>query len=65
LVVEELYLLGYDTVKVDILDEHITSIFRVEEYAKQETNMKEAANRTCLMLISCLAYSLILKMEAT
>jgi hypothetical protein len=27
------------------LEEHVASIFRVEEYAKEETSMKELENR--------------------
>jgi hypothetical protein len=41
--------------------EHVASIFRVEESAKQEITMKQAASRT----MSCLAYSSALKMELT
>jgi hypothetical protein len=40
------------------LEEHVSSIFRVKEYLKQETSMKQATGRVllavCLMLITCL-----------
>jgi hypothetical protein len=44
--------------------EILASIFRVEE---QETSMEKAAYSlsACFMLVSCLAYSSTLKMEAT
>jgi hypothetical protein len=40
------------------LKEHAASIFRVEEEAKQ-------IEATCFMIVSCMAYSSTLKMEAT
>jgi hypothetical protein len=40
----------------NVSEEHITSIFRVKEYAKQETSVKEDGMQT-------LAYSLTLKMK--
>jgi hypothetical protein len=46
----------------EVSEEHVTSIFRIEEYAKEENNMKQAASST---LVSCLAYSSSLKMEVT
>jgi hypothetical protein len=46
----------------DVLEEHVSSIFRVEEYAKQETSMKQA-KAACFMLVSCFAYSPTLEME--
>jgi hypothetical protein len=42
--------------------EHVAFSFRVEEYAKQETS---AGLPPAFMLVSCLAYSLTLKMEVT
>jgi hypothetical protein len=44
----------------DVSEEHVASIFRVEEYAKQESCVKAGGK-----LVSCLAYYSILKMEAT
>jgi hypothetical protein len=38
---------------------------RVEERAKQETSMKQIASRGCFTLVSCMAHSSTLKMEAT
>jgi hypothetical protein len=55
---QEFYLVRYN-------GEHITSIFRVEESAKQETSVKQAASKAGFMLFSCLPYCLSLKMEAT
>lgn len=40
---------------IDVLEEHVTYIFRAEEYAKQETSMKLLA--TYFMLSYSLAYS--------
>jgi hypothetical protein len=46
---ENFYLLGYNTAVQrkpnDVLEEHITFIFRDEEYTKQETSMKQASSR--------------------
>jgi hypothetical protein len=42
--------------KTNISEKHVASIFRVDEWAKQETSMKQAVS---------LAYSLTLTMEAT
>jgi hypothetical protein len=49
-----------------VLEEHVASIFRVEEYAKQESSMKKVARLACVdvpallasffMLVCCLAY---------
>jgi hypothetical protein len=36
------YLLGYNAVQ-SVSEEHVISIFRVEEYAKQEASMKQVA----------------------
>jgi hypothetical protein len=41
-------------------EEHVASIFRVEKNAKQESGLKAGGK-----LVSCLAYSSILKMKAT
>jgi hypothetical protein len=34
----------------DVLEKHVTSIFRVEEYTKQETSMKPVAGRVDFLL---------------
>jgi hypothetical protein len=51
------------------LEEHVASIFRIEEKVEQETSKKQAANRAGLppavSLVSGLAFSSILKLEAT
>jgi hypothetical protein len=46
------------------LEEHIASIFMVEEEAKLETSMKQVANRVSFMLASYSVHSSILKMLA-
>jgi hypothetical protein len=50
------------------MGEHIASIFRVEEFAEQETTMKQAGSTACRaysLLHACfLAYSLTLMMGA-
>jgi hypothetical protein len=45
----------------NVSGEHIASIFRVTECAKQKTSMKQAERKQ--ELVSCLTYSLTLKME--
>jgi hypothetical protein len=42
------------------LEEHVGSIFRVEEYAEQEISAKADGKH-----LSCLAYSAALKMKTT
>jgi hypothetical protein len=42
---------------------NIASVFRVEEYAKQETGVKKGANRE-ILVVSFLAHFSTLKMEA-
>jgi hypothetical protein len=32
------------------LEEHVASIFRVEEYTKQETSIRQAASEDCCLL---------------
>jgi hypothetical protein len=44
-------------------EEHVATIFRFEEQAKQEASMNLLA--TCFILVSCSAYSSTLKMKAT
>jgi hypothetical protein len=44
----------------DVSEEHGTPTVNVEEYAKQETS-----SEVCFILVSSLAYSSTLKMEAT
>jgi hypothetical protein len=44
----------------NVSEEHIASIFTAKEYAEQETSVKAGGKQ----LVSCLAYSLDLKMEA-
>jgi hypothetical protein len=46
------------------LEEHIASIFRVEEQAKQVVSVKQISAATCFMLVSCLGYPSTPKMEA-
>jgi hypothetical protein len=49
------------------LEEPTASIFRVKEYAKQVASKRQVAGRAllaaCFLLVSCLAYSLTVKME--
>jgi hypothetical protein len=40
----------------DILEEHITSIFRVKKQAQQESTMKEAAGRTACCFLALLTF---------
>jgi hypothetical protein len=48
-----------------VSEEHIASIFRVEEYAEQETSLKaKLCLPPALTLVSCSAYYSTLKMEA-
>jgi hypothetical protein len=64
---EKFYLLGhntmYDSLFVDVSEEHVSSIFRL----KQETSTKHVASRAwlCFMLGSCFAYALTLKTDPT
>jgi hypothetical protein len=55
---KEFYLVEYN-------EEHVSSIFRVEELAKQETSVKQSASEAGSMPFSRLPYCSILKMEAT
>jgi hypothetical protein len=48
----------------EVSKEHVATIFRVEEYAKQKIGFKQKASRV-LLLVYYLAYSSTLKMEAT
>jgi hypothetical protein len=45
------------------VEEYITCILRVEEEAKQETSMKQAASSGCKFHAGFLAYSSSLMME--
>jgi hypothetical protein len=53
--IEDLFLLGYNTrvcwKSIDISEVHVTSVLRVEEEAKQETGMKQVANK-----VNCVAF---------
>jgi hypothetical protein len=51
-------------VKANISEVHITSIFKVKVYTKQETTIKKEYLAACFMLVYCLAYSLTMKMVA-
>jgi hypothetical protein len=46
----------------DILEEHITSIFMVKEYAKQETSMKQAQPCTTHVIESLFSNSAVIKL---
>jgi hypothetical protein len=41
--IQEFYPLGYNTVLTDVSEEHVASIFRVEEQAEQEYGIKVAS----------------------
>jgi hypothetical protein len=47
----------------NVSEEHVTAIFRVNEKAKQKEKQNNAGSKQ--ILVSCLAYSLTLMMEAT
>jgi hypothetical protein len=51
---------------INVLEEHVTSIFRIKEQDQQETNVKAGGmqSSSAFMLISYVAYSSTLKMEA-
>jgi hypothetical protein len=71
-VLKELYFLGHNAVYSNesqpTFRRNVASICRAEEYAKQKSSTERAASKlrvTCFMLVSCLAYSSALTMEAT
>jgi hypothetical protein len=50
----------------DVSEEHLASIFKVEEYVKQETKVKAAPLAICVHVgFSFMAYSSAAKMTAT